>query len=55
MEQQIEQIVHKPSKLKKPKPSKVPKKFVNPSDQIDPDSHLGRVFGLQATGGDASQ
>ncbi|KAK0433663.1 hypothetical protein EV421DRAFT_1909994 [Armillaria borealis] len=55
MEQQIEQIVHHPSKSKKSKSAKVPKKFVNPSDQIDPDSHLGKALNQRVTeamGGD---
>ncbi|SJL14216.1 uncharacterized protein ARMOST_17672 [Armillaria ostoyae] len=55
MEQQIEQIVHHPSKSKKSKSAKVPKKFVSPSDQINPDSHLGKALNQRVTvamGGD---
>ncbi|SJL12635.1 uncharacterized protein ARMOST_16064 [Armillaria ostoyae] len=55
MEQQIEQIVHHPSKSKKSKSAKVPKKFVSPTDQIDPDSHLGKALNQRVTiamGGD---
>ncbi|PBL03961.1 hypothetical protein ARMGADRAFT_1070466 [Armillaria gallica] len=44
MEQQIDQIVHHLTKSKKTKSKKIPKVFVNPSDQIEPDSHLGRAL-----------
>ncbi len=43
MEQQIDHIVHRLTKSKKTKSKKIPKVFVNPSDQIELDSHLGRA------------